>query len=94
MQEWFKNRRKKDRLLQDRALGKNLPKGNQNRKSTNSENSAFDQLAGATPAELVVEIPPDGGGIQVDTESGSTEVDVGNRQVQDDGGFVELHIVS
>ena len=87
MQEWFKNRRKKDRLLQNRALGKNLPKGNRNRKSTNSENGAFDKLAGATSAGPVVEIPP-GGGIQVDTESGSRKVDVHNRQVEDDGGYV------
>ncbi|CAI8003617.1 hypothetical protein GBAR_LOCUS3696 [Geodia barretti] len=37
VQEWFKNRRKKDRLLQERAMGRNLPKCHRSRKSTTSE---------------------------------------------------------
>ena len=34
MQEWFKNRRKKDKLGQERLLGRCLPKGRGGRRST------------------------------------------------------------
>lgn len=106
MQEWFKNRRKKDRLLQDRAMGRNLPKGNRSHKPTTSENSATDQLhvAGEAPAGLVLEIPPDGGRVgvvggevQLGMVSGSEGMEIIDREVQhqgpESGGFMQLHVV-
>lgn len=36
IQEWFKNRRKKDKLITERQQGKKLPKGHRGRRSTSN----------------------------------------------------------
>ena len=36
IQEWFKNRRKKDKLISERQQGKRLPKGHRGRRSTSN----------------------------------------------------------
>lgn len=48
VQEWFKNRRKKDRLLQDRSEGRKLPKGRRGRKS----NASIASVAASDTSDL------------------------------------------
>ena len=55
VQEWFKNRRKKDRLLQDRAMGRKLPKCHRSRKSTTSTTSVVDEHNRETPTSVEVD---------------------------------------
>lgn len=82
-------------------MGRNLPKGHRSRKSTTSENNTTDQLAGETPAGLVVEIPPDGGRVgvvggemQLGMVSGMEIIErEAQHQVPGSGGFMQLHVV-
>ena len=53
VQEWFKNRRKKDRLLQDRAMGRKLPKCHRSHKSTTT--SVVDEHTRETITRIEVE---------------------------------------
>ena len=52
VQEWFKNRRKKDRLQRDRVLGNRLPPGRRGRKSTMAKSS--DAAVGQSDGAAVV----------------------------------------
>ncbi|KAL5457077.1 hypothetical protein EMCRGX_G034314 [Ephydatia muelleri] len=67
IQEWFKNRRKKDKLISERQQGKKLPKGHRGRRSTSNgstgsqgftadEGSVVGQDSLLDPAETVVTI--------------------------------------
>lgn len=78
-------------------MGRNLPKGHRSHKSTASESSTTDQLAGEAPTGLVVEIPPDGGRVGVVGGEMQLGMEILDREVQhqgpESGGFMQLHIV-
>ena len=66
MQEWFKNRRKKDKLGQERMLGRHLPKGRRGQRSSTGSIGGVSEI-GSLEQQVAMVME---GGVAMETEGG------------------------
>ena len=69
MQEWFKNRRKKDKLGQERMLGHHLPKGRRSQRSSTGSIGGISEIGQSHSLEQQVAMVMEGG-VAMETEGG------------------------
>ena len=67
MQEWFKNRRKKDKLGQERMLGRHLPKGRKGQRSSTGCIGGVSEIGPSHSLEQQVAMVMEGG-VAMETE--------------------------
>ena len=69
VQEWFKNRRKKDKLGQERMLGHHLPKGRRGQRSSTGSIGGVSEIGPSHSLEQQVAMVMEGG-VAMETEGG------------------------
>ena len=67
VQEWFKNRRKKDKLGQERMLGHHLPKGRRGQRSSTGSIGGVSEIGPSHSLEQQVAMVMEGG-VAMETE--------------------------
>ena len=84
MQEWFKNRRKKDKLGQERMLGRHLPKGRRGQRSSTGSIGGISEIGQSHSLEQQVAMAMEGG-VAMETEGGVTmgqQIEIQQQQAQ------------
>ena len=84
MQEWFKNRRKKDKLGQERMLGRHLPKGRRGQRSSTGSIGGVSEIGQSHSLEQQVAMVMEDG-VAMETEGGlamGQQIEIQQQQAQ------------
>ena len=84
VQEWFKNRRKKDKLGQERMRGRHLPKGRRGQRSSTGSIGGVSEIGQSHSLEQQVAMVMEGG-VTMETEGGvavGQQIEIQQQQAQ------------